>query len=192
MARIRSAIAALAAVCCVSAATAAPVAYQGTFASGVAVAGSVGGTSWIDETATSMDFWRFSGLAGQQVNIGVTRGVLAFDPVFSLYFGTTNADEALFLNDADWGGLLFLTVRDDEVPSAGPGGDPALVSYILPFSGLYTVAIGGFDSDTSGPYPYSALFTIQAVPEPGTVALIAVGLIGVGWLRRRSTTPTVA
>ena len=69
----------------------------------------------------------------------------------------------------------------------GPGGDP-FGSFVLPTTGNYTIAIGGFDSTDAGSYPYRVTLTttaVVAVPEPSTWAMFTIGLAGVGYLRRR-------
>jgi hypothetical protein len=152
------------------------VTYEGTLSNGASLPGSVGGFSWEDEDAAQADFWLFGGNVGDTVTIAVQRGVAGLDPAMSLYFGTTTADGSLFLNDADWGGLVYLAVADDEVDNPGPGGDPLLASFVLPFAGDYTVAIGGIMSLTNGPYDYTVTFNAVPVPEPMSVAMLLGGL----------------
>lgn len=165
-------------------ARAAPITYEGMLVSDTTVSGSVSGFGWDTETATEVDFWRFTGLAGERATIQALRGNPALDPVFTLYFGTTTSDTSLFVNDADWGGLVFLTIADDEIPNAGTGGDPLLSQFRLPFSGAYTIAIGGFSSEAAGPYAYQMSLTVAPIPEPATIWLLAIGLMGLGILNR--------
>ena len=167
---------------------AAPITYEGTLTSGTAVTGMVGGSGWINEVASEVDFWRFMANAGNAVTIRGTRGNPNLDPALSLYFGVTTADQALFLNDADWGGLTYLTFADDDVSvPAGPGGDPLLNMYRLPFTGNYTIAIGGFSSTGAGPFPYTltAQVVAQAVTAPPTIPLLIAGLLAFACTRRR-------
>ena len=168
-----------------SAAHAVPVRYEGNLLPGTTVNGSVGGFSWADEIASQTDFWRFNGVAGDTVTISATRGATGLDPAFSLYFGTTTADEGGFLNDADWGGLQFLTFADDEIDHPGPGGDPTLSGYVLPVTGGYTIALGGFQSTTGGAYSYSLSMISQPIPEPAAAWLMLGGLLVVGRLANR-------
>ena len=165
--------------------TAHAVTYEGTLSNGARMTGTVGGFSWEDEDAAQADFWLFSGLAGDTVTIAVMRGAAGLDPAMSLYRGTTTAPGNLFLNDADWGGLVFLGFADDEVAHPGPGGDPLLAGFVLPFSGDYTVAIGGIMSLTNGPYDYTVSFNSVPVPEPMSGALLLGGLALLTALRRK-------
>jgi hypothetical protein len=164
-------------------ADAVPVVYEGTIATPGTVTGSVGGNGWESETAAEVDFWRFSANAGDRLTAIGTRLAPGLDPVFTLYFGTTAADASLFLHDADWGGLVFLTVADDEtVVPGGPGGDPSLTGFLLPFTGNYTIAFGGIASDGAGPFAYR--LQVTAIPEPEITLLLGVGLGAVAWTRR--------
>lgn len=173
------------------AANAQSVTYEGTLANVPGLAGTVGGFSWEDEDAAQADFWRFSGTAGDSVTIAVTRTDFGLDPAFSLYFGTTTANGNLFLNDADWGGLVYLAFADDQVAHPGPGGDPLLASFALPFTGNYTVAIGGIMSLTNGPYNYSVTFSAVPIPEPATAAMLLAGLalVAAGARKQRKDLP---
>jgi hypothetical protein len=162
---------------------AAPIVYEGTIALPGTVTGTVGGNGWESETAAQVDFWSFSARAGDVLNAIGTRLAPGLDPVFTLYFGTTSADASQFLHDADWGGLRYLAIADDELTvPPGPGGDPALTGFLLPFTGNYTIAFGGINSDGSGPFAYR--LQVAAVPEPEIVLLLAVGMAGIAWRRR--------
>ena len=55
------------------------------------------------------------------------------------------------------------------------------VSIILWLALAASASVAGGGS----PYAADASITISEVPEPGTMALIGGGLIGLGWLRRR-------
>ena len=172
-------------------ASAAPIAYEGVLVPSVPETGSVGGFSWFLETAALVDFWRFAGVAGQTVTFNVNRLNGNLDPALSFYSGVTSADASLFRASSSWGGLTFIGSLDDERPPAltpGPGGDP-FGSFVLPTTGNYTVAIGGFDSTDAGSYPYRVTMTataVAAVPEPSTWAMFTIGLAGLGYLRRRT------
>ena len=164
-------------------ARAVPIHYEGAIPLPGTVTGSVGANGWESETAADVDFWSFGGNAGDLLTAIGTRLTAGLDPVFTLYFGTTTADASLFLHDADWGGLRYVALADDEiaVPS-GPGGDPALTGFRLPFTGQYTIAFGGIGSVGNGPFSYR--LQVSAVPEPETLLLLGAGLAAIGWSRR--------
>lgn len=161
------------------------VTYEGTLVSGASLGGSIGGFSWADEDAEQADFWLFSGNAGDTITLSVMRGVDGLDPAMSLYQGSTTAAGNLFLNDADWGGMVYLASADDEIDHPGPGGDPSFASFVLPSTGDYTVAIGGFNSLTNGPYAYTVGLSVTPVPEPASMALLLGGLALMGAVVRR-------
>lgn len=166
---------------------AAPIAYEGVLVPGVPDTGSVGGFSWFLETGAQVDFWRFSGVAGEVVTLSVNRLNGNLDPALSLYSGITSADTSLFSASGNWGGLTFIGSLDDEHPAfltPGPGGDP-FGTFVLSSSGNYTVAIGGSTSTDAGSYPYRVTLTAVApVPEPETWVTLALGLAVLGYLRR--------
>lgn len=54
-------------------------------------------------------------------------------------------------------------------------------------SGIYTMLL----QDTVGALTYGLNFSVSAIPEPSTLGLGALGLLGVGW-RRRSAKPRAA
>jgi hypothetical protein len=170
----------------VTPAWAVPIHYEGAIPVPGTVTGSVGGNGWESETAADVDFWSFSGQAGNLLTAIGTRLTPGLDTVFTLYFGTTTADASQFIHDADWGGLRYIAIADDEisVPS-GPGGDPALTGFLLPFTGQYTIAIGGIDSTGTGPFSYRLQVSqVSAVPEPEIALLFGAGLGLIGWVRR--------
>ena len=187
--KIRSILAGTALTAATVVAGAAPIVYEGVLVPSVPATGSVGGFGWFLETAGLVDFWRFAGVAGQTVTFDVARLNGNLDPALSFYSGTTSADTSLFRSGSSWGGLTFLGSLDDEHSPAlipGPGGDP-FGSFVLPTTGNYTIAIGGFDSTDAGSYPYRVTLTtaVAAVPEPSTWAMFSLGLAGLGYLRRR-------
>ena len=167
-----------------------PTTYEGIITPGVVVSGLVSGNGWGINDAAGVDFWLFNGTANQSVNIRGTRLNQNLDPAFTLYFGSTTADAAQFKHDADWGGLAFLAIANDEVPAPpGPGGDPLLSSFILPFSGAYTIAIGGSNSSGAGPFGYLLQVSNapRAVPIGNSASLLVIGFIGLWCARRRAS-----
>lgn len=157
-----------------------PIVYQGTLAPGVPVTGDVLPDS-IDDADTS-DYWRFFGTAGQTVTITGRRLEGDHDPAFYLFAG-------LFADTDDVNFAVSLASGDDELPPAlpGPFGDPRVI-ITLPVTGDYTVVfqdfLSGPDTGDDGLFKYQLVLT---VPEPGTLVLVATGLIGVlglAWCRR--------
>ncbi|MEO7338894.1 MAG: PEP-CTERM sorting domain-containing protein [Caldimonas sp.] len=173
-----------------AAAGAVPIAYQGVLAPSVAVTGTVGGFSWFLDEGAGVDFWRFSGSAGQTVTFSVDRLNANLDPALSLYAGTTGADTSQFVSGASWGGLSYIGSLDDErvaFLTPGLGGDP-FGSFVLGQTGLYTVVVGGSGSTDAGEYPYRLTLSVAApIPEPSMWALLGIGLVGLRFLRRRRT-----
>jgi hypothetical protein len=170
---------------------AAPINYNGVLVSGVPDSGDVGGFSWFLNQGSDVDFWEFSATAGTTVTLRVDRLNGNLDPALSFYRGTTSADTSIFNSAASFGGLTFIGSLDDENPPfVGPGGfsgDP-FGTFAISTTGLYTVAVGGSDSTDGGEYPYRITMSVTAaVPEPSTYLLMAMGLAGIGWMRRRQT-----
>ena len=195
--KLRTLLVAMSAVAAgLTVANAAPIVYKGTLVSGTPATGNVGGFSWFLNEGTSVDFWQFSATAGTTVTLEVDRLNGNLDPALSFYRGTTTADTSSFVAGASFGGLTFIGNLDDEHPPfVGPTGftgDP-FGTFTIGTTGVYTVAVGGADSTDPGVYPYRITMTatpIAAVPEPSTYLMMAVGVAGVGWLRRRKARPT--
>jgi hypothetical protein len=119
------------------------ISYQGVISHDVPVTGLIGGFGYIDQDAPNVNFWSFSGLAGQHVTIRATRLDPDLDPIMDLYFGTTTAKESAFAPQSNWGGMTYVTHGDDEASVAGPFGDPLIYNLVLPATGSYTIAVGG-------------------------------------------------
>jgi Bacterial pre-peptidase C-terminal domain/PEP-CTERM motif len=173
-----------------SAAHAVPISYKGVLVSGVPDSGNVGGFSWFLNQGSGVDFWEFSAAAGSTITLRVDRLNGNLDPALSFYKGTTTADVSTFNSAASFGGLTFIGSLDDENPPfiapGGFSGDP-FGTFAISTTGLYTVAVGGSDSTDPGVYPYRITMSVNAVPEPSIYLLMAMGLAGIGWVRRRKT-----
>ena len=178
-------------------ACAVPIFYEGDITSGIPVFGSVSGSGWVGEIASEVDFWRFFGTAGDVVDLRGDRLDIGLDTAFSLYSGTTAADESAFLISNDFGGLSFLLIRDDEISNPGPFGDPFLDDFVLPSTGFYTVAIGGFLSSTpDDQYRYQLALSgatgggdgqeEPVIPEPLSMILLGSGFAGLAASRKKN------
>ena len=165
-----------------SAASAAPVVYTGYLSPGAVGTDSVPtGNGWINSQGTQVDFWEFGSVGGELVTVMVHPLNAGLDPAFSVYMGTTSADTSEFSNFSDWGGMTFV---DFGATLTGAGQD-AIWSFMTPEFSRYTIAVGGWDSVGNGPFAYEITVTGNT-PEPATLALMAVGLAGVAFSRRRS------
>jgi hypothetical protein len=76
--------------------------------------------------------------------------------------------------------MSLIETADDEIPTSGTFSDPSLYSISLA-SGDYTLAIGGYDSDESGPYAYQLTIggpgdAPSPVPLPAAVWLFLTGM----------------
>lgn len=158
---------------------AAPIQYQGIIDNlNTRVSGEVDGFSWFDNNANGIDFWQINvnQPSGVSLDINGISATSDLDLAFSLYRGISTADESEFDALGDFGGLTFITSADDEVIINDPLGDPALKAFFLQ-PGLYTIALGGFDSSDFGPYGYDLQInssSVSAIPLPPTLLLFLI------------------
>ncbi len=162
------------------------ISYEGIIDGAITnVSGSVEGFSWFDDDAAGVDFWKLQvDNKGLNLNIRGTASTTDLDLAFSLYSGTTVADESEFDSIGDFGGMTFLYQADDEVILNDPLGDPALTNISLA-AGEYTIAIGGYDSEDFGPYAYN--LSVTTVPVPAAFWLMLAPLAGMFTAGRRKS-----
>ena len=170
---------------------AANISYEGELPFFTTVSGQVSGSGLRTGDAAGTDFWFFRGNAGANLDFILgSRVDPGLDMEFALYKGFTSADQSEFRSpdDGGFGGLKLLAIADDEINVAnGPFGDPLLMNFVLPTTGLYTLAVGGSFSDGMGPFGYGLTLAASPVPIPlpAAVWLFGAGALGVLGVRRK-------
>lgn len=164
----------------------AAIVYEGDLGDSAVHNGSLPSESgWVQSNGAAVDFWSFTAAAGETISLMVNSS--ATDIAFSLFSGTPDdvTQAAWFVNDGDWDLFEFLTL------SSNPG-DEALLDFLLPSSGVFTLAIGGevpdfLANDDLAPFGYSVQLTraTAAVPLPATLWLLVPGVVGLAAARRR-------
>lgn len=158
--------------------------YEGSLDDGAVHGGSlVSESGWSESNGSWVDFWSFDGSAGESITLFA--GSDTTDVAFSLYTGTPDGfSQPFYFNNAgDWD--LFALVT-----SSSSVGNETLMDFVLPETGTFTLALGGevapYLSTGSGPWTYDVQLTRAAdVSAPGTVALLSLGLLGLGVMRAR-------
>ena len=101
----------------------------------------------------------------------------AFDPIMALFNGPNGTGTQV-------------AYGDDNIPGnsgiyGGGFSDPAF-SYVALISGEYTVQVSQYPGLDQGlGFAYSVQATGSSVPLPGTLALLGLGLFGLGVIRRK-------
>jgi hypothetical protein len=162
-----------------------PITYDGTLTSGVAVNGVTTQDPFLFDEPIGADYWRFSAPAGATVLVNGRRTAGHYDMALWVFAGLfTDTDQ--FAGPFDQFSPGFVARFDDEAAPfvQGPFGDPQ-GSFRAVAGGLYTIVVTNGLSDAGSPNSYA--LTLSTVPEPGTMALLGAGLLGVvARLRRRA------
>ncbi len=140
------------------------------------------------------DGFTFSGTAGDAITLTVNRLTASFDAYLVLHFGDITGTTVSDI----WTGSV--AIADDDIQEfTGYDGwfsDPQLLAYTLSSTGTYTAIVSCAACDQAGDRLDSVSYQITlgtpptgpvGVPEPTTIALMGLGLAGIGWKRRKAT-----
>jgi PEP-CTERM motif len=141
--------------------------------------------AWIASSALDgqmVNFWTFDANAGDTLSLWVTSSAIEFG--LSLYQGVVEQTELLFAgfnNAGDFGDNVFVAGTNPVTGALGT----SLVDILLAEAGIYTIAVGGeqglaFD----GLFAYDMQVDVARVPEPGTLGMLAVGMLAMFGMRR--------
>ncbi|MDP1534684.1 MAG: PEP-CTERM sorting domain-containing protein [Rubrivivax sp.] len=160
-----------------------PISYQATLYNNQLVAGTIAQPNGQPSNPVGAEYYSFFADAGSNVTVTGQRLDGAYDMSFWIYSG-------LFANTDDFGGAFggagMIAFGDDQLSPAipGPFGDP-YSAFVAPSTGYYTVAVTNFLSNGTPPYGFTLQATGVSVPEPASLALMGLGLLGLAAARRR-------
>lgn len=167
-------------------AAAVPILYSDVLSDGVPVTGTIYQPNGHEDDPVGAVYYSFYATAGSSVTVTGRRLSGPYDMSFWVL-------EGLYSDTDVFGGYLgslgSIDFGDDQLPAnvPGPYGDPQ-VSFVAPTTGAYTVAVTNYASNGTPPYDFTLEATgisEAAIPEPATAVLAGIGLLCLGWVRRR-------
>jgi len=154
------------------------VSIEGTMQSGLTYFGQLQAPTVIadqpcaNDLPATYDFWTFNAVAGDTITLELDRLDPDLDPRMSLWAGNldgASSDEftSITMNPNQ---TLVTVPLDNEFPATianqvplGTGSDPALVGFVAPFTGAYTVLVGGNCNAAADDNSYSIRLDLNAV-----------------------------
>jgi hypothetical protein len=141
--------------------------------------------AWVEETpidGLDVNFWTFTGNAGDTFSFTVTSSVLEFG--MSLYQGALEELDLIvpgFESSGSFASLFYVA----STPDFGAVGTE-LLNIVLPSTGAYVLAVGGEGFGFGDSYAYDLNVDAAPVPLPAALWLLGSALIGAAAIRRRA------